>query len=164
MQKIRNETVVLYFPRICQERLGKITRNFRIFGFSVENRTSDKDGALDIQYDVQSQNLTWTHLPLHWQLHEVHDSCYAVRLHFHVSHRKSWLVVLTRLLHIREVPGSNLGRERVLWLWIFVFSSVPPGKWRDRFLPHPFQLIVHLQSFISTLYSYYIINKASLNI
>jgi len=43
-------------------------------------------------------------------------------------------------------------------LW---FSSVPPGKFwdstlklgHDRFLPNPFQFIIHLSPFHSTLYS-----------
>jgi hypothetical protein len=54
---------------------------------------------------------------------------------------------LTFLLHIREVPGSNLNPETDCPdTSITSFSSVPPSKYRDsalklghdRFLPNPF--------------------------
>jgi hypothetical protein len=51
--------------------------------------------------------------------------------------------------------------DRLSWLEFSWFSSVPPGKcWLgeyfkldyDHFPPHPFQFIIHLPSFHSTLY------------
>jgi hypothetical protein len=69
---------------------------------------------------------------------------------------------LTLLLHIREVPGSNLDLETGHSDWSFLwFSSIPQGKFRDSisklghncFLPHPFQFIIHLPSFHLMLYS-----------
>jgi hypothetical protein len=80
-----------------------------------------------------------------------------------------WLELMFR---IREVPGSNLGSETGYPVCDFSwFLSVPPGKFWDktlkvghsRFLPHPFQFIVHLPP----LYWYYIVwvtEKESLNI
>jgi hypothetical protein len=65
---------------------------------------------------------------------------------------------LTLLLQIREVPRSNLCPDMSYPDWRFSWvSSVPPGKCRDsklghdRFLPHPFQFIIHLSPFHSTL-------------
>jgi hypothetical protein len=61
---------------------------------------------------------------------------------------------------IREVPGSNLspdtGYPDLGFSWLF---SVPPGKFwditlklgHDRFLPTPFQLIIHLSSLYTVL-------------
>jgi hypothetical protein len=63
---------------------------------------------------------------------------------------------LTHLLHIREVPGSNLGNvERLTWPRFSWSSSVPRGECQDstlklvhdRILPNPFQLIIHLSLF-----------------
>jgi hypothetical protein len=61
------------------------------------------------------------------------------------------------LLRIREVPGSNLGPgDRLSWLKIFVFFSVPTGECRystlklrnEPFLPNPFQfIIIHLSPY-----------------
>jgi hypothetical protein len=57
---------------------------------------------------------------------------------------------LASLLHILEVPGSNLGPEPNYPDWEFsLFSCVLPGKfWDSNFnwllpLPYPFQLIIH---------------------
>jgi hypothetical protein len=82
----------------------------------------------------------------------------------HFVHHKSLNVVvewLTLLVCIREVSGSNISPEtgyRDCFSW---FSSVPAGKCRDStiklgngpFLSHPFQFILHLWSFHSTLHS-----------
>jgi hypothetical protein len=66
-----------------------------------------------------------------------------------------WLALPFR---IREVPGSNLCPETGYPDWDFSwFSSVPPGECHDsilklgRFLPNPFQLIIHLSPYHSTL-------------
>jgi hypothetical protein len=67
---------------------------------------------------------------------------------------------LTFLLRIRKVPGLNLGPETSYSDWgFFVVSSVSPADWyntlklgHDRFLPHPFQLIIHLSPLHSTLF------------
>jgi hypothetical protein len=59
-------------------------------------------------------------------------------------------------------PGSDLVPKTGCPDWGFsCFSSVPPGKCRDRtcvlgncrFLSNPFQFMIHLSSFHSTLYS-----------
>jgi hypothetical protein len=42
--------------------------------------------------------------------------------------------LLTLLLCIREVPGSNLDPDTFSFHWGFCFSSVPPGKCRDSVL------------------------------
>jgi hypothetical protein len=68
---------------------------------------------------------------------------------------------LTLLLRIREVQGSNLVPETVYHDRVSWLSSVPPGKFQefslklgyDRFLPNPFQFIIHLSAFQSTLHS-----------
>jgi hypothetical protein len=60
---------------------------------------------------------------------------------------------LTLVLRIREVPGSNLGQQTGYPDWSFSwFPSVSPGKCcnmylqlgHDRFLPNPFQVIIHV--------------------
>jgi hypothetical protein len=68
---------------------------------------------------------------------------------------------LTLLILIRYVLCSNLGPETRYPDWGFMFFSVLTGKYRDstpklghyRFLPNPFQFIIHLPPFHSTLYS-----------
>jgi hypothetical protein len=58
-------------------------------------------------------------------------------------------------------PGfKSLRGDRLPRLSFFMFFSVPPGKLRetalklghDRFIPHYFQLIIHLSSCHRTLY------------
>jgi hypothetical protein len=64
---------------------------------------------------------------------------------------------LTLLVRIREVPGSNLARSRTILIEVFrsVSKSLQAnaGIGHDRFLPHPFQFIIRLPPFHSTLYS-----------
>jgi hypothetical protein len=69
---------------------------------------------------------------------------------------------LTLLLHLQEVPGSNLGLETSYPDWGFSWiSSVPPGKCQDstlklghdHFFPNLFRFIIHLSSFHLMLYS-----------
>jgi hypothetical protein len=79
---------------------------------------------------------------------------------------------LSFLLHIREVTGSkSRPGNRLSWLRCSWFSSVSPGKFldilklvQDRFLPHPFQFIIHLIYHpINRRYIVWVTEKASLN-
>jgi hypothetical protein len=69
--------------------------------------------------------------------------------------------VLSILLCIRDIPGSNLGPETEYSEVFSWFSSVPPGKCRDStlklghnlFPPNPLHFIIRLSPLRSSLYS-----------
>jgi hypothetical protein len=81
-----------------------------------------------------------------------------------------WLMLLLRIL---GVPGSNFDPEISHLHWgCSWFSSVPLAKWGDitlklrhnRFLLHPFQFVLHLSPYHSTLYSLvWVTEKATKN-
>jgi hypothetical protein len=88
-----------------------------------------------------------------------YHSTVALHTQWPITGRRGWVV---------STPASYSGGPRFnSWsgagypdCGFFVFSSVPPGNCWDstftlgqyRFLPHPFQFIIHLSSFHSTLY------------
>jgi hypothetical protein len=77
-----------------------------------------------------------------------------------LAYLKAVLNVVALLLSILNVPGSNLGPEAGYnnydhpWISSVSLGVVVYLKLRnDRFLPHPFQFVIHLSSYCSTLYS-----------
>jgi hypothetical protein len=86
------------------------------------------------------------------------NSYYRLRAEFSLNVVVKWL---TLLLRIREFLGSHLGpKTGYPKSGCSLFSSVPQGNFRDsnlrlghdHFLPHPFQITIHLSAFHSPLY------------
>jgi hypothetical protein len=135
----------------------------RVFLFCKPNLCNHLSPKADIGY------VTYANLPCVASYLRIGDSLQRFRTHLQVTgHWATCLRVAATLFGRRSVRIST-GTSAILTVFSWFYSFLP-GTYRDNtlighdhFFPNPFQIIIHLSSIYSTLYTIVKLMRTSLN-